>query len=168
MDLAAGGTVTAAGNLRFTTIARHVINTAPPGDGVYLKAGGRVTNNSTAAVISGGGNYGIRIIGATGTVTNQGIIFSPGAAVDMLAGGTLANTGTAALILGGNWGGYFGASGGAATVINQGTISGTLGIGVNLGAGGTLTNSGHRRADLWCGIRHLRLRPAPHASSTRA
>jgi hypothetical protein len=108
--------------------------------GVYLAAGGTVTNTGTTASIFGG-KYGVLAKISVATVTNQGTIF--GAVFDGLdlgAGGTVMNSGTAARISGGQNGVYV--KGNEATVTNQGTISGVVFLGVYLGAGGIVTNSG--------------------------
>jgi hypothetical protein len=103
-------------------------------DGVYLGAGGIVTNTGTAALISGG--YGVAIAGATGTILNHGTIYGSIAGAELAGGGTINNAGTNALIYGFETGVFTKAE--TATIINAGTIEGSFGA--LLGAGGYLDN----------------------------
>jgi uncharacterized protein with beta-barrel porin domain len=140
----AAGTVTNAG-----TITGMGATT-----GVYLRAGGSVTNqvttmgSSTIAGVISGGQYGVRIIGSPGTVTNAGTITARGATgVYLGAGGSVTNqvtTGGAGPIAGVISGGQYGVriTGSPGTVTNAGTITGLTGTGVYLGAGGSVTNLG--------------------------
>src|SRR6185437_9558929 len=108
-------------------------------DGVYLAAGGRVTNN-TGALIQG---YAAGVLGASqlGTVINAGTIIatagSPSYGVSFAAGGSVTNA--ASGLISGETSGVI-VQGLAGTISNSGTITGTAGIGVNLQAGGTVTN----------------------------
>ncbi len=123
------------------------------GDGLFLTAGGAVTNGSasdTTAYIEGH-NSGISTGGAFATVTNFGSIAAVNSnGVDMAAGGTVTNGAlndkTARISAYRGWAidirrAFFGA---AATVVNFGSIASTLTgstqSGVYLAGGGTLTN----------------------------
>ncbi len=67
--------------------------------GVYLKAGGQVTNQGGGLIqgtgqIPGSGlaaGYGVRVIGAAGTVSNSGTIYGRNSAIALTAGGMIAN-----------------------------------------------------------------------------
>jgi hypothetical protein len=118
--------------------------------GVNLKAGGSVTNGSaadTAATIAG--DYaGVGVTTAAGTVTNFGFIESvsngtqSSAGVYLTAGGLVTNGSTKDTGAGitGNVGVLTQVA--AATVINDGYVggAGTMGVGVDLEAGGLVTN----------------------------
>nr|MDQ2860829.1 hypothetical protein [Pseudomonadota bacterium] len=115
--------------------------------GVYLGDGGRVTNGSTlntAAYIYGG--YGIVARNAPATVTNYGRIVSSYSnalgGIELLQGGLVTNgaTGyTGALIVASSTAVYVGRAA-AGAIDNFGTIISRLGDGVDLFAGGTVTN----------------------------
>jgi hypothetical protein len=115
-------------------------------DGVYLLAGGTVGNFGSLALLSGG-SKGVLIDGA-GTVTNSGTISgtnsASGVGVSLESTGFVTNTGAAAYI-GGPAAGIDAA--GVATIANQGSItaSQTFGFGINLAAGGVVTNSAGAR-----------------------
>ncbi|WP_158922592.1 Hint domain-containing protein [Acidisphaera sp. S103] len=105
-------------------------------DGIYLKAGGSVTNQVTGDI--SGRNDGILVYGASGTVVNLGTIHSKlnssygGEGVVLDAGGVIVNGGpggtvSAAYIGGYNGGIIFGATG-TDTLVNYGTVSGNLGF----------------------------------------
>ena len=105
------GVVNATGVVGTLTNLGTVKATGISGTGVYLDAGGIVTNSisgSAGGYISGAG-VGVKLGGATGTVVNSGTI----------AGGSGIVIGNATL----------------ATVTNAGTISGTSGTAVSLGGG---------------------------------
>jgi uncharacterized protein with beta-barrel porin domain len=148
------GTVTNAGSITGTT----------RGPGVYLKAGGSVTN-SVGGVITGGGspifggNYGVQVKNALGTVINYGSITGTynqvgvkleagGSVTNQVGGvitggvniylGTVINSGS---VTGGNGTGVFVATDGVVTNQNGGTISGGFN-GVNVNGNGTVTNAG--------------------------
>ena len=113
--------------------------------GVYLKAGGRVTNGGpgdTAALIEGANGV---VLAAAGTIANYGGIVGTTAHGALLkAGGAITNGGGAdlsALIEGYSRGAE--TFGGAGTVKNFGTIQATGGasaIGVFVALGGVVTN----------------------------
>ena len=104
------------------------------GDGVYLRAGGVVTNAS-GAVISG--KNGVAIDAGGGTVTNAGSIAgnSLHAGVFLNSGGSVTNT--AGGVIGGGYGVF--ARNDHATLYNDGSISGSM-TGVYL-QGGSITNA---------------------------
>jgi hypothetical protein len=137
-DAVSAGSSAAATIINFATIKAsgnyfYVNNVFRYSDGVYLRDGGSVANNGTAALISGYG-YGVKITGATGTVRNAGTIQATGThglgasvaeatiGVNLAAGGTVANTGTGALISGVDEAIYISGGGGAGTITNAGTI----------------------------------------------
>ena len=115
--------------------------------GVFLTAGGSVTNGSVGATgaLIDGGTRGVTIVGDVGTVTNFGTIQSTyGVGVRMDVGGSVTNGAsgsTTALISGVAYGVAIGGT--AGTVSNYGTIEagGTSGVGVSLNAGGSVTNA---------------------------
>jgi hypothetical protein len=132
------------------TIANYgtIVSTGRGFDGVYLGAGGSVGNTAPTALIAGY-TRGVYVKGATGSVGNYGTIAGTGAdarGVDLAAGGTVTNASAGGLIVGNASGVEI--SGGAGTVANYGTIVGTgtatssLGYGVKLNAGGSVTNLG--------------------------
>lgn len=152
VDLGAGGTVTngsgSSATARISTApsgeigvavhgaAGHVTNfgTIDAGNaGVYLFAGGTVTNGksgATTGLITG--SMGIQGTGGAVTVTNFGTISAPGGyAILLNAGGIVTNSAGARLS------GLVGAliQGGAGTVINSGKIIGSGGTAVKLGSG---------------------------------
>jgi hypothetical protein len=106
--------------------------TASAAAGVYLNAGGSVTN-ATSASASGlisGYAAGVAIKGGGGTVVNSSVIKSTGAA-------------GAGVVLGGNVPGALGAaaSGYVETLTNTGTVSGATGV-IAAGGDDTVTNAG--------------------------
>ena len=126
------------------------------GDGVYLGAGGSLTNGldkDRTALIQG--QYAVNMVGA-GTIANFGTIYGggyfEGLGVALDSGGTLvngSNVDSSALIRG-----YTGvASGGAADIANYGTIISTGRYGVTMVTGGSLTNgSAHDTVALISGL----------------
>ncbi len=102
------------------------------GVGVSLGDGGAVTNGATADTKADiyAGQFGVQVKGAAGTVRNFGTIQARsdtvGVGVDLAAGGRVINGGPTdrgAIISGYN--GITHSGGGALTVVNYGTISGT-------------------------------------------
>jgi len=143
------------------TITNNGIIVAPSYSGVYLGAGGSVTNAASASIsgfdgvsikggigtvvnngsIAGSSPTGIGVyLGAGGSVANQsGATISAYTGVDLTSGGTVTNAASASII--GVYEGI-GISGGAGNVVNHGYIAGTGigGDGIILGSGGTITN----------------------------
>jgi hypothetical protein len=130
------GSVTNQGTITGTTVA-----------GVYLSAGGDVSNQSGGNIA--GGDAGILVLTADGTVTNQGLIeeldpyagqtFAVGGVL-LLAGGSLDNNG--GTIVGASYG--VDVANALGTVTNSGLISNTRsagGAGVILVTGGSVSNS---------------------------
>ncbi|HTI02912.1 MAG TPA: Hint domain-containing protein [Acidisoma sp.] len=110
-------------------------------DGIYLGAGGSVTNTAQGTIFGSIG--GIDIANATGTVTNTGLIYTTtlqGNGVALENGGIINNAGTTGI-----YGDFSGVSvyGGAGVITNSAVIDavGLNGYGVYLGAGGTITNT---------------------------
>ena len=102
--------------------------------GVYLFAGGSVTNYAGGTII--GGRGGVYSNTGAGTVTNAGLIQgTKGAGVLLSSGGMVANNASGA-ITGGEYGVYISQ---AATVTNAGLIEGGESA-VVLGAGGKVAN----------------------------
>ena len=119
-------------NSQAWTVANYGTIAGVSGSGVYLAAGGVVTNSS-AALISGGVN-GVFAGTSASTISNQGtLIGTTGAGVYLQAGGSVINIGTAASISGAKYG--IDVATGAATVTNQGSISGGT-VAVQFASGG--------------------------------
>ncbi len=110
-------------------------------DAVYIKGGGAVTNSGTAALISGG-QVGVKILGAAGSVQNNGTIKGSGNYSNgvYLYAGSVTNSSAAAIISGGYNGVVIRNTG--AMVVNEGAIAAGRFDGVDLKAGGTLLNAG--------------------------
>jgi hypothetical protein len=128
MSLASAGTVTNTGSISGV-------------DGVVLRAGGTVVNNSGASIAGsgaiGGGfrvGSGVYIGGLAGRVTNNGAISGGAYGIALGAGGIVTNNGS---ILGGEDGIEIRGRG---TVVNNSSIIATVDDGVALFAGGAITN----------------------------
>jgi hypothetical protein len=111
-------------------------------DGIFLGAGGAVTNTASATII--GYANGVYIYTAAGTVTNSGRIAGQyDAGVRLSYGGGVTNGGSASSIYGQSYGIYIG--GDVGTVSNGGTIASgqTTGAfdGIYLRSGGSVTNA---------------------------
>jgi hypothetical protein len=123
------------------TIVNNGLVSSQFGYGIYLTGGGVVTNGSSSATIISE-SYGVRISGDSGTVTNLGHIAGSDA-VALLAGGSVSNAAGGAIDGSGQWGVEIGS--GLGLLTNQGTITGGdeafVGVGVDLGHGGTVTNA---------------------------
>jgi hypothetical protein len=105
------------------------------GYGVSLTAGGMLTNQSGGII--DGYQGGVRIGGAAGTLTNEGLITASGTAADavnLLSGGAVTNALHATIA---GYAAVFGSAG--VTVTNAGALSGTS-FGVLLPGGGAVTN----------------------------
>ncbi len=125
-----------------------VEGTGVSGIGIWLNAGGNVTNGGpgvTTALVSGY-SYGVFVATAAGTVVNHGTVEGTGiggVAIRLGDGGKLTNGGpgvTTALVSGYRFGiEVFGATG---AVVNDGTVAGpgAFGEGIVLVAGGNVTN----------------------------
>ena len=125
--LAAPGTVVNDG-----TIA----GTGNYGYGIYLTAGGIVTNQSTG-LITGNHAAAIDIVGGSATVDNAGQISTTllqGVGIKLIAGGVVNNTASGTVV------GYSGIVISAGLVVNAGSVAGTHGAGIELWLGGTVVN----------------------------
>jgi hypothetical protein len=149
-----GGTISGYDGVEAVTIAATVVNAGviagnytsnyQNADGVYLGAGGSVTNQSGGNIY--GRNDGVQITGGRGTVVNLGSIHSRinatygGRGVSLDAGGLIVNgasggTASTAFIGGYNYAVQFGATG-TDTLMNYGTVSGLPGtVAVSLTTG---------------------------------
>ena len=117
-------------------------------NGVYLQTGGTVANGAaadTTALISGG--YRGVLLSAAGSVLNDATIKATGTDISqpvigvfLEAGGTIENLTPSASIYGKQWGAIV--EGSAGYVTNLGTMraAASSGLGVDLIAGGTVTN----------------------------
>ena len=134
----AAGSVTNFG----TVLGTAVKGAGTAGDGVYLGAGGKVTNgdhHDTTALIQG--YHGVEVDGGAGAVANYGTVVGYSAGVALYDGGALTNGtqhDTSALIEGGGpLGNAVAIRNAAGTVANFGTVSGGN---IALYDGGTVTN----------------------------
>jgi len=130
------------------TVANFATILSGGASGVFLNAGGTVTNGTStdsAALISGA--FEGVLLGASGTLRNDGTVEAAGndAAQSVIGaflenGGSIGNATTAAAIQGLDWGGLV--EGAAGTVTNLGLIqaSSAAGLGVDLEAGGSIVN----------------------------
>lgn len=117
--------------------------TTTAGHGVYLTAGGTVTNSGLISA-SNTSHAAVSFHNVAGTVGNSGTIASTGDhGVYFESGGSLANSVVGALITGGADG--IDVLGAAGSIANAGTIahigSGTSGEAIYLGAGGVIQNA---------------------------
>jgi hypothetical protein len=119
---------------------------------VFLENGGSVANLGTASAINGV-DWGVLVEGAAGSVQNAGSITASGVAgfgVDLSLGGTIDNGAThgATATIQGTFDGVrvaAGPAGAGALVVNEGTISGAVGVDFasgNVEAAGTVVNDG--------------------------
>ncbi|WP_296714739.1 hypothetical protein [Rhodoblastus sp.] len=130
VSLSHGGSVSNAGS---------IITTTAGGAGADLEQGGSI-NNKWGGAISGT-SYGIFVLGAAGTIVNQGLISATTlAGVQLGAGGVVTNLYGAA-ILGQNT--AVNLANVSANVVNSGSISAVAAgsAGVTIGAGGLVTNN---------------------------
>lgn len=120
-----------------------IVNGSPNNvyDGIYLGAGGSVTNTAQGTIYGGIG--GIDIAGAAGSVNNAGMIYTTtlqGNGVALENGGTVINSGSTGI-----YGDFSGISvyNAAGVITNSAVIDavGLNGYGIYLGAGGTITNT---------------------------
>ncbi|AWI10101.1 autotransporter outer membrane beta-barrel domain-containing protein [Ereboglobus luteus] len=126
--ISAGGTVANAGSI-----------ISEKDHGVYSDSTALITNQAGGTIRSDGSRYGAYFNGVYlkngGTVRNHGEIASAGGyGVSILDGVGLVENNAGATITGGIY------AGGTTSVVNDGTVSGTLGI--RLGANSTLTGTG--------------------------
>jgi T5SS/PEP-CTERM-associated repeat protein len=144
------------------TIVNYGSITAPNYSGVYLGAGGTVTNAASASI---SGFNGIDITGGVGDVVNSGsiaglsptsfgVVLATGGSVTNQSGGTISGytgvglgsggtvTNAASASISGVYEGIFFYAA-AGSVVNNGQIAGTGigGIGIELGFGGGITNT---------------------------
>jgi hypothetical protein len=106
-------------------------------DGLYLTAGGSVTN-AMGASITGSSGDGVRIAGAAGTVDNSGTITGTGPfSVSLADGGSITNR-TNGLLSGANFGAYI--TGATGTIDNSGTIIASINDAAYLYSGGAVIN----------------------------
>jgi hypothetical protein len=112
------------------------------GSGIELGAGGTITNNQYGTI--GGNGYGVKVVGASGTVSNFGTIQSKATnsdAVSLAAGGTVTNRGLISSMRAGvSFGNTAGTIDNFGTIVSTAPISLTAGTGVYLQSGGLITN----------------------------
>ena len=127
-----------------TNFATIIATSTASGVGVYLGAGGSVTNghSGTYTGLIAGHSEGVAVQGAAGTITNFGTIAATGGiGVYLSTGGRVTNGqsgASAAKISGSNEGVLI--QGGAGTVTNFATIAASTGTGIFLSAGGSVAN----------------------------
>lgn len=140
---ATGGFVTVTNSGTIDSSPTKIVANSPNNvyDGIYLGAGGSVTNTAAGTIFGGIG--GIDIANATGTVNNQGLIYTTtlqGNGVALENGGTVINAGTSGI-----YGDFSGVSiyNAPGVITNSAVIDavGLNGYGVYLGAGGVITNT---------------------------
>ena len=133
-----GTTAIYGGTAATWTITNAGLVSSSAGDGVVLEDGGSVTNNSTGTIR--GDQYGVVFNNGPGTVTNSGSISSAlgvdSVIVDFGDGGSLTNLAGGTLT-----GGNVFIEGAVGTVTNSGIIATDSEDGVELAAGGIVTNN---------------------------
>lgn len=138
-----GGAATVTNSGTIDSSPTRIVNGSPNNvyDGIYLGAGGSVTNTAQGTIFGGIG--GIDIANAAGTVNNSGMIYTTtlqGNGVALENGGTVINAGSTGI-----YGDFSGIAvyGGAGVITNSAVIDavGLNGYGIYLGAGGTITNT---------------------------
>lgn len=138
-----GGAATVTNSGTIDSSPTRIVNGSPSNvyDGIYLGAGGSVTNTAQGTIFGGIG--GIDIANAAGTVNNSGMIYTTtlqGNGVALENGGTVINAGSTGI-----YGDFSGIAvyGGAGVITNSAVIDavGLNGYGIYLGAGGTITNT---------------------------
>ncbi|GAB0117574.1 Hint domain-containing protein [Acidisoma sp. 7E03] len=138
-----GGAATVTNSGTIDSSPTRIVNGSPSNvyDGIYLGAGGVVTNTAQGTIYGGIG--GIDITGAAGTVNNAGMIYTTtlqGNGVALENGGTVINSGSTGIY--GDFSGIaiYNAGG---VITNSAVIDavGLSGYGIYLGAGGTITNT---------------------------
>ncbi len=138
-----GGAATVTNTGTIDSSPTKIVNGSPNNlyDGLYLGAGGSVTNSGPGTIFGGIG--GIDIAGGLGTVTNTGLIETTtlqGNGVALENGGAVSNAGSTGI-----YGDFSGISvyGAAGVITNSAMIDavGLNGYGVYLGAGGSVTNT---------------------------
>jgi hypothetical protein len=132
------GTVSIAAGPQALSIVSGNTSAVGSNAAIYLHAGGDVTNAVSGSIY--GGNTGIYISGAPGTVVNEGSIAGYSAAVSLAAGGYVENA-AGGNISNGGFGSAVIVAGAGGTVQNDGTVSG-FSTGILLKDGGTVANSG--------------------------
>lgn len=138
-----GGAAVVSNSGTIDSSPTKIVNGSPSNeyDGIYLGAGGSVTNTSLGTIYGGIG--GIDIAGGAGTVNNSGLIETTtlqGNGVGLENGGTVINAGSTGI-----YGDFSGVAvyNAAGVITNSAVIDaiGLSGYGVYLGAGGTVTNT---------------------------
>jgi hypothetical protein len=128
------GLITASGYAIYFGNAGTVTNAGTVSGyyGVEIRGTSAVSNSSTGT-ITGTGRYGVKLLGATASVTNDGTI-SGRTALQALFSATVDNTGLLSGLDGVN-------IVGAASLRNSGSIIANSSDALGLGAGGTITNA---------------------------
>jgi Ca2+-binding RTX toxin-like protein len=114
-----------------------IAETGPGGIGIYLAAGGLVTNGGSGSI--SGAAYGVEIYNAAGTVQNSGTIQGIAGEAVYLKTGTVTNSGL--VESGGSAAVYIYGTGGV-TNLAGGTIAAANGYAVNMNGAGNVANAG--------------------------